>query len=353
MPPEDIPTEFCCPISLGLMMDPVLTVDGHTFDRDCITRWLLHNNTNPLTHSMLQNKSLVSNRVLWSMIQAYCATHHLPAPPPQRVQPPTLPVQPPILPVLPPQRVQHPATRRGAEEDALFRRLRLLSQFETSRVANEAQQIVNVETAGIWRSRHTGDRLYQAYTNLARSSIGTCRQRRTEGRGAGLTGIGCPTARVLDVRHPDDGRRSIPAALLAPMNALTAEQHRAVVDLAVFKLFATPGDMAGLPYTTVDFHRVLQEAYAERHPAQPRPLPPTPRGIGVVRPVAAPSPIPYVLTPYVLGVLHTVAARSPTPYVLGVPTPTVVAPNAEVTAAHTDSQFASQEARLRLLERTD
>ena len=38
--PEDTPNEYLCPITGGLMLDPVVASDGHTYERQAITEWL-------------------------------------------------------------------------------------------------------------------------------------------------------------------------------------------------------------------------------------------------------------------------------------------------------------------------
>jgi hypothetical protein len=38
------------------MKDPVVTVDGFTFERKGISEWLKRNNTNPLTNKPLASK---------------------------------------------------------------------------------------------------------------------------------------------------------------------------------------------------------------------------------------------------------------------------------------------------------
>ena len=35
-----VPDGFKCPITQDLMFDPVSTVDGHTYEKDAIVRWL-------------------------------------------------------------------------------------------------------------------------------------------------------------------------------------------------------------------------------------------------------------------------------------------------------------------------
>ena len=39
--PEDAPSDFLCPISHELMVDPVSPLCGHTFERKAIEQWFL------------------------------------------------------------------------------------------------------------------------------------------------------------------------------------------------------------------------------------------------------------------------------------------------------------------------
>ncbi|CAA6661141.1 unnamed protein product [Spirodela intermedia] len=56
------PKEFCCPISLDLMRDPVIVCTGQTYDRSSIVRWMNEghsscpNSGQPLRHSRLQGR---------------------------------------------------------------------------------------------------------------------------------------------------------------------------------------------------------------------------------------------------------------------------------------------------------
>ena len=43
------PKELVCPILHALMTDPVSTVDGHTFERQAIAKWLEQHSTSPLS----------------------------------------------------------------------------------------------------------------------------------------------------------------------------------------------------------------------------------------------------------------------------------------------------------------
>lgn len=47
-----------------IMEDPVITMDGHSFERAAIEQWFQHNDTNPLTGTRLASKTLLSNRSL-------------------------------------------------------------------------------------------------------------------------------------------------------------------------------------------------------------------------------------------------------------------------------------------------
>ena len=58
-----------CPISLEVMRDPVIAADGHSYEREAITRWLGAHRTSPLTGRPLANTSLVPNHRLRSVIQ--------------------------------------------------------------------------------------------------------------------------------------------------------------------------------------------------------------------------------------------------------------------------------------------
>ena len=44
---DAIPAEFQCPITEDIMVDPVNSICGHTFDRESIAEWLTKYNTCP------------------------------------------------------------------------------------------------------------------------------------------------------------------------------------------------------------------------------------------------------------------------------------------------------------------
>ena len=61
--------EFMCPITMELMTDPVITSNGHTYDRFAIVQWFSSHNTDPTTGVYLPNKNLISNHALRKLIE--------------------------------------------------------------------------------------------------------------------------------------------------------------------------------------------------------------------------------------------------------------------------------------------
>jgi hypothetical protein len=64
-----LPIEFRCPISLGLMTDPVVASDGCPYERESMTRWLSEHDTSPTTIVPLQSRTLHQNRAIRNLIQ--------------------------------------------------------------------------------------------------------------------------------------------------------------------------------------------------------------------------------------------------------------------------------------------
>ncbi|XP_021813189.1 U-box domain-containing protein 17 [Prunus avium] len=79
-----IPKDFCCPISLDLMREPVIVSTGQTYDRSSISRWLEEGHcTCPKTGQMLPNTRLVPNRALRNLIMQWCTAYGIPYDPPE------------------------------------------------------------------------------------------------------------------------------------------------------------------------------------------------------------------------------------------------------------------------------
>ena len=60
--------DIICPISLSIMVDPVIAADGHTYERLYIEKWFIKSNNSPKTNKVLHNKKLISNYNLKSII---------------------------------------------------------------------------------------------------------------------------------------------------------------------------------------------------------------------------------------------------------------------------------------------
>ncbi|KAE8696484.1 U-box domain-containing protein 17 [Hibiscus syriacus] len=74
-----IPKDFCCPISLELMRDPVIISTGQTYDRSSIARWMEEGHcTCPKTGQTLIHNRLVPNRALRNLIMQWCTAHGVP-----------------------------------------------------------------------------------------------------------------------------------------------------------------------------------------------------------------------------------------------------------------------------------
>ncbi|XP_051126022.1 U-box domain-containing protein 17-like [Andrographis paniculata] len=76
---KTIPKDFCCPISLDLMQDPVLVSTGQTYDRSSIERWMEEGQCNcPKTGQMLLHTDLVPNQALRSLISQWTTANGIP-----------------------------------------------------------------------------------------------------------------------------------------------------------------------------------------------------------------------------------------------------------------------------------
>jgi hypothetical protein len=74
LPPDaDVPGVFLCPISLGLMHDPVVAADGHSYERSYITRWLASKTVSPKNNTPLASAEVFSNYNLRTAIAQWFA----------------------------------------------------------------------------------------------------------------------------------------------------------------------------------------------------------------------------------------------------------------------------------------
>ena len=70
-PTPELPEEVLCPITTELMVDPVFTADGHTYERKSIEQWLTKKRTSPLTGEPLAHTFLTPNHALRALCQKY------------------------------------------------------------------------------------------------------------------------------------------------------------------------------------------------------------------------------------------------------------------------------------------
>ena len=73
--PVTPPGEYTCPISHELMVDPVFTATGQTYEREFITQWLRSKQTDPISNARLPNKKLVPNFALRGLILQWKEAH--------------------------------------------------------------------------------------------------------------------------------------------------------------------------------------------------------------------------------------------------------------------------------------
>ncbi|KAL4038548.1 hypothetical protein IC575_002170 [Cucumis melo] len=73
-----VPSYFRCPLSLELMLDPVIVASGQTYDRSSIQKWIDSGlNICPNTHQMLTHTNLISNHTVKAMILSWCDENKL------------------------------------------------------------------------------------------------------------------------------------------------------------------------------------------------------------------------------------------------------------------------------------
>lgn len=67
--PDNISKNYLCPISYDVFYDPVITADGHTYEKIEILKWFINDNkTSPLTNKKLENFEIIPNIVLKNVI---------------------------------------------------------------------------------------------------------------------------------------------------------------------------------------------------------------------------------------------------------------------------------------------
>lgn len=73
-----VPPYFCCPLSLELMVDPVITASGQTYERAFIQKWLDHGLTIcPKTRQVLSHTNLIPNYTVKALIENWCEKNNV------------------------------------------------------------------------------------------------------------------------------------------------------------------------------------------------------------------------------------------------------------------------------------
>ena len=67
----DALSDFVCCCTFGIMDDPVILSDGHSYERSFITVWLRTYNTSPKTGAVLVNKNIIPNHTLKGTIEEF------------------------------------------------------------------------------------------------------------------------------------------------------------------------------------------------------------------------------------------------------------------------------------------
>lgn len=69
---QEIPEEFICPISFVIMKDPYVDLEGNSYEKEEIFRWLSTKSVSPITRNSLDKSKLAPNRALKTSIERYC-----------------------------------------------------------------------------------------------------------------------------------------------------------------------------------------------------------------------------------------------------------------------------------------
>ncbi|KAJ6735437.1 U BOX DOMAIN-CONTAINING [Salix purpurea] len=81
--PVPIPADFCCPLSLELMTDPVIVASGQTYERVFIKNWIeLGLTVCPKTRQTLAHTNLIPNYTVKALIANWCESNNVKLPDP-------------------------------------------------------------------------------------------------------------------------------------------------------------------------------------------------------------------------------------------------------------------------------
>jgi len=72
---DKIPTEMLCPITGEIFFDPVMTDDGHSYEKLAIQCWLRDYDSSPVTKGTLKSKTLIPNILLKKLVNDFYDTN--------------------------------------------------------------------------------------------------------------------------------------------------------------------------------------------------------------------------------------------------------------------------------------
>ena len=81
------PPDFICPITLGVMRDPVTADDGRAYERSAIAKWLTRRRTSPLTNCTISSAQLAPDDALRRRIDRWARSAAGPHPQHARLDP--------------------------------------------------------------------------------------------------------------------------------------------------------------------------------------------------------------------------------------------------------------------------
>lgn len=85
--PVPIPPDFCCPLSLELMTDPVIVASGQTYERAFIKNWIdLGLTVCPKTRQTLAHTNLIPNYTVKALIANWCESNNVKLPDPAKTK---------------------------------------------------------------------------------------------------------------------------------------------------------------------------------------------------------------------------------------------------------------------------
>ncbi|CAK9186293.1 unnamed protein product [Ilex paraguariensis] len=80
-----IPADYCCPLSLELMTDPVIVSSGQTYERNFIRKWIdLGLTVCPKTRQTLAHTNLIPNYTVKALIANWCDSNNVKLPDPMK-----------------------------------------------------------------------------------------------------------------------------------------------------------------------------------------------------------------------------------------------------------------------------